>query len=153
MFSWSSFSLVASPCQIPISIAFPACSPENPIFIVAKIRHPNKRSAFLLANLAHRFLIGFCPQELRFRAPVRETQIPQTRKYSKITKNYPKGPPPKLPGKNKNKKKDFEEFLVFLSFFQVILGVGFWVIFSNFCQNDEMSTECEHDQNHQNRRK
>ena len=30
---------------------------------------------------------------LRFRAPVRETQIPRTRKYSKITKTTQNGPP------------------------------------------------------------
>ena len=33
-----------------------------------------------------------CCPVLRFSAPVRETQIPWTRKYSKITKKYPKCP-------------------------------------------------------------
>ena len=69
------------------------------------------------------------PPTLGFRAPVRETQIdPCTRKYSKNTKNDPRGPPPKLPEKilKKYKKCIFEEFLVFLSTFQVILGVGLW---------------------------
>ena len=46
-----------------------------------------------LPDLDFRFvLLG-----LRFRAPVRVTHIPRTRKYSKITTNDPKRPIPKIP--------------------------------------------------------
>ena len=72
---------------------------------------------------------------LRFRAPVRETQIPQTRNYSKITKKDPKWPTPKMTGKNSKitKKCIFEEFLVFFMFFPGNFGGGpFWVLFSKF---------------------
>ena len=65
------------------------------------------------------------PQGLRFRAPVRETQMPRTRKYSKMTQKA--HPPNYLEETQKLQKKGiFEEFLVFFEYFQVILGVGLW---------------------------
>ena len=50
---------------------------------------------------------------------------PGPEKYSKITKNDPKGPPPKLPGKNSKNTKNSSKILIGFSFSQVILGFAF----------------------------
>ena len=52
---------------------------------------------------------------LQFRAPVRETQIPWTQNYSKITKKDPKWPTPKI-------TKTYLKFLKNTFFKQCILG-------------------------------
>ena len=76
--------------------------------------------------------------DLRFRSPVRETQIPRTRKYSKITKMTPKAHPQNYLAKTQKlqKKSIFEEFLVFFEYFSGNFGDGplgsFLVIFEYF---------------------
>ena len=65
---------------------------------------------------------------------MRETQISQTRKCSKLSKNDPNGPPQNyLENNSKNTKIYFEESLVFFEFFFGTFWVGnygsFLVIF------------------------